>query len=443
MENTTTMQPLTERCREDIQKKVDADPTVAVARNAVTAVSVNKVALDRNKVLALDPTVEVKLDSLKVTDQKTSGRCWMFAALNMYRQKIATQLNLEQFEFSEAYLQYFDKLEKAYFALNFLLGSEEPHAPHTEDGAVDLSDRRTAFVLDGAADDGGLFNYVNNLVAKYGVVPSYAMPDSDSASNTPAMNRAIHTIVRRTVMSQGSIDEAMKEIQRVVGIHLGTPPTSFVWQYRDKDGNFHREGEFTPQEFAQKYLPDLDQYVEVAFDARADHEPNQAYDTDLATNVWGRPVYRYVNADIETVRSVAIKSIKGEDPVWFGCDVNTQFDPMLGMWDRSLINLEDIYGVDMGYSREGRMMTWEVKPTHAMVLTGYDEQTKHFRVENSWGVKDHKGVQLAGDGYGTMSSEWFADNVFSVVVKREYVPQELLKAWDGEAILLPCWDPMS
>ena len=143
------MQPLTEDCREDIQKKVDADPTVAVARNAVTAVSVNKVALDRNKVLALDPTVEVKLDSLKVTDQKTSGRCWMFAALNMYRQKIATRLNLEQFEFSEAYLQYFDKLEKAYFALNFLLGNEEPHAPHTEDGAVDLSDRRTAFVLDG------------------------------------------------------------------------------------------------------------------------------------------------------------------------------------------------------------------------------------------------------------------------------------------------------
>ena len=183
-----------------------------------------------------------------------------------------------------------------------------------DSGRIDLGDRETAFVLDGAAGDGGLFNYVNNLVAKYGAVPSYAMPDSDSAGDTPAMNRAIHTIVRKTVMENGSIDEAMKAIQRVVGIHLGTPPTSFVWQYRTKDGDFHREGEFTPQEFAKKYLPDLDQFVEIAFDARPEHKVNQAYDTELATNVWGTPVYRYVNADIEVVRQAAIDSIAESDP---------------------------------------------------------------------------------------------------------------------------------
>lgn len=437
------MQPLSEGCTKEIQKKVSEDPTVAVARNAVTAVSVNKVALDRDKVVSLDPTVEIKLDSLKVTNQKTSGRCWMFAALNMYRQKVAKELGIEQFEFSQAYLQYFDKLEKAYFALNYLLGEEEPHAARTADGAIDLDDRETAFVLDNAAGDGGLFNYVNNLVAKYGVVPSYAMPDSDSAGDTAAMSRAIHTVVRKTVMENGSIDEAMKDIQRIVGIHLGTPPTSFVWQYRTKDGEFHREGEFTPQEFAQKYLPDLDQFVEIAFDARADHEVNQAYDTKLATNVWGTPVYRYVNADIDALRQAAIDSISQSDPVWFGCDVNTQFDAILGMWDTNLINLPDIYGVDLDYSREGRMLTWEEAPTHAMVLTGFDEPSGHFRVENSWGTEDHKGVKLGGDGYGTMTSDWFRANVFSVVVRRKYVPEELLKAWDGEAILLPCWDPMS
>lgn len=437
------MQPLSEGCTKEIQKKVSEDPTVAVARNAVTAVSVNKVALDRDKVVSLDPTVEIKLDSLKVTNQKTSGRCWMFAALNMYRQKVAKELGIEQFEFSQAYLQYFDKLEKAYFALNYLLGEEEPHAARTADGAIDLDDRETAFVLDNAAGDGGLFNYVNNLVAKYGVVPSYAMPDSDSAGDTAAMSRAIHTVVRKTVMENGSIDEAMKDIQRIVGIHLGTPPTSFVWQYRTKDGEFHREGEFTPQEFAQKYLPDLDQFVEIAFDARADHEVNQAYDTKLATNVWGTPVYRYVNADIDVLRQAAIDSISQSDPVWFGCDVNTQFDAILGMWDTNLINLPDIYGVDLDYSREGRMLTWEEAPTHAMVLTGFDEPSGHFRVENSWGTEDHKGVKLGGDGYGTMTSDWFRANVFSVVVRRKYVSEELLKAWDGEAILLPCWDPMS
>jgi len=443
MEQDMCMQPLSEGCTKEIQKKVSEDPTVAVARNAVTAVSVNKVALDRDKVVSLDPTVEIKLDSLKVTNQKTSGRCWMFAALNMYRQKVAKELGIEQFEFSQAYLQYFDKLEKAYFALNYLLGEEEPHAARTADGAIDLDDRETAFVLDNAAGDGGLFNYVNNLVAKYGVVPSYAMPDSDSAGDTAAMSRAIHTVVRKTVMENGSIDEAMKDIQRIVGIHLGTPPTSFVWQYRTKDGEFHREGEFTPQEFAQKYLPDLDQFVEIAFDARADHEVNQAYDTKLATNVWGTPVYRYVNADIDALRQAAIDSISQSDPVWFGCDVNTQFDAILGMWDTNLINLPDIYGVDLDYSREGRMLTWEEAPTHAMVLTGFDEPSGHFRVENSWGTEDHKGVKLGGDGYGTMTSDWFRANVFSVVVRRKYVPEELLKAWDGEAILLPCWDPMS
>ena len=443
MEQDMCMQPLSEGCTKEIQKKVSEDPTVAVARNAVTAVSVNKVALDRDKVVSLDPTVEIKLDSLKVTNQKTSGRCWMFAALNMYRQKVAKELGIEQFEFSQAYLQYFDKLEKAYFALNYLLGEEEPHATRTADGAIDLDDRETAFVLDNAAGDGGLFNYVNNLVAKYGVVPSYAMPDSDSAGDTAAMSRAIHTVVRKTVMENGSIDEAMKDIQRIVGIHLGTPPTSFVWQYRTKDGEFHREGEFTPQEFAQKYLPDLDQFVEIAFDARADHKINQAYDTKLATNVWGTPVYRYVNADIDVLRQAAIDSISQSDPVWFGCDVNTQFDAILGMWDTNLINLPDIYGVDLDYSREGRMLTWEEAPTHAMVLTGFDEPSGHFRVENSWGTEDHKGVKLGGDGYGTMTSDWFRANVFSVVVRRKYVPEELLKAWDGEAILLPCWDPMS
>ncbi|MDD7586543.1 MAG: C1 family peptidase [Corynebacterium glucuronolyticum] len=437
------MQPLSEDCTKEIQKKVSEDPTVAVARNAVTAVSVNKVALDRDKVVSLDPTVEIKLDSLRVTNQKSSGRCWMFAALNMYRQKVAKELGIEQFEFSQAYLQYFDKLEKAYFALTYLLGDEEPHAARTADGAIDLDDRETAFVLDNAAGDGGLFNYVNNLVAKYGVVPSYAMPDSDSAGDTAAMSRAIHTVVRKTVMKNGSIDEAMKDIQRIVGIHLGTPPTSFVWQYRTKDGEFHREGEFTPQEFAQKYLPDLGQFVEIAFDARADHKVNQAYDTKLATNVWGTPVYRYVNADIDVLRQAAIDSISQSDPVWFGCDVNTQFDAILGMWDTNLINLPDMYGIDLDYDREGRMLTWEEAPTHAMVLTGFDEPSGHFRVENSWGTEDHRGVKLGGDGYGTMTSDWFRANVFSVVVRRKYVPEELLKAWDGEAILLPCWDPMS
>ena len=438
---------LVQRFRDDFAD----DPAWQRMQNAVTRTMLDDVALDRRIVSNTDHTFSHVLDDWAVTSQKKSGRCWMFAGLNLLRVGAMKKMNLKEFEFSQNYTFFWDKLERAnYFLQQILLTADRP-----------LEDRAVAYLLDRPIDDGGQWNMFVNLVKKYGLVPKSAMPESESSSNTPRMNLNLKALLRegaatlRQLVAEGADAAAVQEArQRIVGqafrvlaIHLGTPPTQFDWRWNDKDKQFHHDGTLTPQEFAQKYCTiDLDDYVCLVHDPRESSPTGRAFTVEHLGNVLGGDYdggVRYVNVDIDLMKRATRRSIvERSEPVWMGCDVGKMMHRELGIWDARLFDYAGVYGVDFAHDKADRLRYHQTLMTHAMMFTGVDvdgdapEAARRWRVENSWG--DENGVK----GFYTMNDSWFDQYMFEVAVHKDLLPTEIVEAQQTEPVVLPPWDPM-
>lgn len=424
-----------------LTERFAADPAARVAQNAVATTDINTISLDRSIVASIDPSVSNRVDSWHAANQKKSGRCWLFSGLNLLRSGVIERLNLEpDFEFSQAYLHFWDKLEKANWFCTSMI----------ELAGRDLDDRTIHQLLADPIGDGGQWDMFVSLVTKYGVIPKYAMPETFSSSNTGSMNAQLEKILRRGALiireaaAQGRGEQARREIleqvHRVLCIHLGTPPTRFIWQYRDKDRNFVRGGELTPTQFAEQVLTvDVDDYVCLVNDPRPNSGYNRMLTVDhLGNVVGGRPV-RYLNVEIDVIKRLAARIIRDGQPVWFGCDTVPQSDRERGIWDARLHDYEAVYGIDMATTKAERMMSGQSAMTHAMVLTGVDLLNgvpRRWRVENSWGD------EAADKGFWTMNDSWFAEYVYEVAVPRRLLPADLAAVLDTEPVILPLWDPM-
>ena len=417
------------------------DKAARLAQNAVTKTSVHDIAIDRAIVTAIDTSMSVQLDTWKVANQKKSGRCWLFAGLNFLKQNVITDCQVEWFEFSQNYLHFFDKLEKA----NWLLTSMVELADRP------LDDRLVDWMLRDPIGDGGQWDMLVSLVQKYGVVPQYAMPETESSSATQAMNATLETLLRRgtrdvrAAVAAGTDatavkDAVMADVYRVLSIHLGTPPASFIWQYKDKNKAFHRVGEMTPQQFAAAVITvNLDDYVCVVNDPRETSGYNNMLTVDhLGNVVGGRPI-AYLNLPAETLKALVRTSLEDGRVCWFGCDVIKQFDRTTGFWDANLLDYEGVYGVDLSLTKAEAMQLGEAAMTHAMLFTGIDVVdgvTRRYRVENSWGD------DRSDKGFDTMNDSWFGEHVFELAVPKSDLPADLLADLDKTPIVLPLWDPM-
>jgi len=309
-------------------------------------------------------------------------------------------------------------------------------------------ERTVAAVLDHAGADGGWWCFFSNLVAKYGAVPAEVMQEVRSSGNTAEMNRDLATVVRRAAAQDGPREEilaqARKDIHRILAIHLGTPPEEFTWAYRTKDKQFVRLHS-TPREFADKYLPHLDEYVVLADDPRSTNPRHRVFSSAEETNVLGGAPQEYLNVSAAELKETAKRSLAAGEPVWFSCDVNRQFSFLNGVWDEGLVDTDGLYGIDSSMSKEERFTSGETAPTHAMVLTGVDGD-RAWRVENSWGSKPPRkddGEDVPGKGFATMADAWFDQNVFHIAVRKEHLSDTLAQALATEPIELPLWDRMN
>lgn len=425
-----------------------SDRHARVAQNAVTTTSVNTLCMDRSVVFGIDETTSERLDAWPVTNQKHSGRCWEFSALNVLRALAIKKYNLEDITFSQNFIAFHDKLEKA----NHLL----TRAIATADRPLD--DEEVRDVLEWGSPDGGYWFQFTDLVRKYGLVPGWAMPDTESATNTDQMNASLSTVLRRAICAiraastgtdgreaseriTAATREGLDAVHRILSIHLGTPPTSFTWQYRDKDKNFHRVGTFTPLEFAAEIVPDgfLEDYVVLTHDPREENPVGRAYVIDGTPWAEGGTPYWHLTAELDDLKKAAVESIREGEPVWFTCDVKKQFDRKQGVWDAHLLDHEAIYGVDMGIDKADRMRMHESSPTHAMALVGVDlvdGVPVRWRVENSWGD------EVGSKGFMTMNDSWFDEYVFQVAVSRDRLTDAQRSACEGERMVLPRWDAL-
>ena len=423
-------------------KNFAADHAARIVQNAVTETPINQVALDREIVTSIDTTMSIKVDKWPNTNQKKSGRCWLFSGLNSLKPVVYEDTKMKEFEFSQNYEFFWDKLEKSNYFLSSMI----------ELADRDVDDRTVHYLLSDPIGDGGQWNMFVALVKKYGVVPKYAMPETESSSNSRAMDTTLETLLRRgardvRAAAHESAEKAeevkqgiLEEIYRVLAIHLGTPPTEFMWQYEDKDGNFHREGVMTPLEFAEKYIPaDLDEYVCIVNDPRETSPYNHMYTVQYLGNVVGAKPVTYLNVPIEVMRSAIIETLKEGNPVWMGCDTGKQSHRERGIWDAKLFDYEGTYGVDLTMTKAEELEYGESQMTHAMMFTGVDlvdDQPRRWRIENSWGD------QVGDKGFFTMNDSWFDQHVFEVAVEKSKLPAELLAVLDEEPRELPAWDPM-
>ncbi|GGS74087.1 aminopeptidase C [Streptomyces cinerochromogenes] len=424
------------------EKEFAARPANRLMQNAVTQTPVDDVALDRRVLTGIDHSVSHHLDDWKVTNQRQSGRCWMFAGLNLLRVGAARKLGVKDFEFSQNYLLWWDKFERANHFLEAIVETSDR----------DVDDRTVAHLLADPIGDGGQWNMFVALVAKHGLVPKSAMPETDSSSATRAMNRALKTLLRQGARDlrrlapegaeaqRGHKQQVLAAVHRVLGIHLGTPPRRFLWQWEDKNREFHRDGWLTPAEFAASYvqLP-LEEYVCLVHDPRESSPMGRTFTVEYLGNVVDAPPVVYLNAPMELLKRLAMEAIVGGEPVWFGCDVAKMMRADAGVWDAALFDYAAVYDAPFTLDKADRLLHHDTQMTHAMLFTGVDVvdgSPRRWRVENSWGE------DKADKGFWTMNDSWFGEHVFEIAVRRSALPPELASALDGPPIVLPAWDPM-
>jgi len=433
---------LTQSALAAMRAKQATDPVGPVLTRTITKNGLKAASYDQTAASRLDRTFSVEVPTGKVSNQKHSGRCWEFSLLNTLRHKFAAKNHVKDFELSESYLFFWDKIERANsFYRNVEQTARQP-----------INDRLVQFLFDNPGEDGGQWAMAAGLVQKYGVVPASAMPETYNSNNTSDFQAVLSRKLRkdglklRQLVMNGaseaelqSLEKSMlQEVYRLAVYAFGEPPTKFDLEYRDDDKTYHRVADLTPQAFFKDYFAtDLDDYVVVT--NSPDKPLNQLYSLPDEDNIIGGKKITFLNVDMGVLTDVAVQQLQAGETIWFGNDVLRQLDRKAGYLDAHLYETAKLIGVNDHLTKAQRLQTGEGEVSHAMTLTGVDlvdDTPTKWKVENSWGTAN-------GDqGYFVMSQDWFNDYVYEVVVHKRFLAPEFQALLTEPAKRLPAWDPL-
>ena len=426
-------------------KSFNSSTSNQLARNALIQNDINKVAVHWENFSKINHIFSNTISKqLPVTNQKSSGRCWGFAGLNLLRLEIVKNYNLSNFEFSQNYFMFWDKLEKAnYFLENILKTLDQNY-----------DSRLMMHLLQAPVQDGGQWDMFVNLIEKYGLVPKSVMPETNHSSKSSMMNyflthklRECAFILRKSKKPRTTIkqlrskkEEMMSVIYSLLCMFLGNPPIKFDWSIKDKNNKFTRFNNVDPLDFYRKFTKvKLKNKVCLINAPMSNKKMNELYTIDFLGNVVGGNIIKYANVEINELKKAAIKSIKNDEAVWFGCDVGKMFNRELGIMDMNLYDYEKLFDTKFKMNKASRLEYGDSAMTHAMLFTGVDlkrNTPRKWRVENSWGDKN-------GDkGYYLMSDSWFDEYNYEVVVDKKYLSKKSLEIFNREPHNLEPWDPM-
>lgn len=427
----------------NLQTSVKLDRASQALRNALTGTDAKKLAVNRTVVQGHNNVFNHKVKTKGVTNQQKSGRCWLFAALNAMRPAVIEKYKLDGFEFSVNHLAFWDKLEKANFFLETVIELRDR----------DTLDRELDYFMKSPIPDGGWWSYAAVLIEKYGVMPKEAMAESYSSENTAVMNDVLTTKLRidamklrRMAAEEKSVKELrnakcemLQDIYRILVMNYGRPPAEFTYRFVDKDKKVGELKTYTPKSFYKECVGnDLDQYVHICDDPTQPY--GKHYRLRRVSNMVGSPEVDYVNVPIDVLKSIAVKSLIDGQPVTFAADARRDMDRTDGIMQVGLFDYGAIYGIDLAISKADRLTTREGAANHAMTFIGIDIQNDKpakWLVENSWGKSRGQ------NGLWTMYDRWFNLHVYSINVKKAYVPNSVLKVFQEEPVELPAWTPMN
>lgn len=411
--------------------------------NAISHNDIKKLSVNRENDGKINHYFSNRIEVKGITNQKKSGRCWLYTGLNTLRPLVQEKYALNEFEFSQTYNFFWDQLEKANLFLEIAIAT-----------AFDpIDDRKVEWLFKNPIGDGGQWTTFADIVNKYGLVPASAMPNTYQSENTSTMSRLLRRKLREQGMEIRAItrsrmsdeqklkrkNEMLADIYRILVLSLGEPPQQFSWQYKDKDGNISETSVFTPRQFYDEIIGiDLNDYVMLMDDPAKDY--GQLYEVEFDRNLVEGGNWRYINLPVEKIKEFAKKSILGNDAMYFSCDVGKQLDVKNGTLDINNYDYNDLFGLNFGMDKKARIQTFESGSTHGMALVGVnilpDGSTDKWLLENSWGA------DKGNKGYLTMTDDWFSEYMFRLVVNKQYIDAETLKILDNKATLLPPWDPM-
>ena len=423
----------------------EANPKFAAMENAISHNGLLASLEKRSAAVENTPIFSLDLTKDKVSDQKASGRCWMFAALNTFRHKMIAGFQLEDFELSQAHTFFWDKYEKSNWFLEQVIATADQ----------ELTSRKVKFLLDTPQQDGGQWDMVVSLFEKYGVVPKSVYPESISSSNSRELNQILNKLLRQDAQIlrelrekgaesselQAKKEELLQEVFNFLAMNLGLPPRQFDFSYRDKDNHFHSESGLTPLTFYQKYVDlKLADYVSIINAPTADKPYGRSYTVEMLGNVVGSKPVRYLNVEMNRLKELAIAQMQAGETVWFGSDVGQSSNRKAGIMADGMYDFTSSMDIQLTQDKAGRLDYSESLMTHAMVLTGVDldenGKAKKWKVENSWGEK------VGNKGYFVASDAWMDEYTYQIVVRKEFLTAAELAAYEAEPLVLAPWDPM-
>lgn len=428
---------------EQISKGYEGNASDKALRNALAVAPISTLAINAENAAMIDTHFSDRVKTKGITDQQSSGRCWLFTGLNVLRAKMIDKYDLPSMEFSQNYLFFYDQLEKANLFLQGVIDTKD----------LPFEDRKVDWLFSNPLSDGGQFTGVSNLITKYGLVPAEAMPETYQANNTSQMAMLIKLKLRedgldlRKAAANGASAkklqamkvEQLSEVYRMLALCLGEPVKEFEWIRCDKSKNIVSRKTYTPKSFYDEFIgEDLENnYIMIMNDPCREY--GKVYEIDYDRHVYDGHNWVYVNLPVERIKEMAIASIKDNTAMYFSCDVGKFANSKKGVLDINNFDYESLMGVTFGMDKKERVQTHASGSSHAMTLIAVDivdGKPVKWMVENSWGPS--AGYQ----GNYIMTDEWFNEYMFRLVVEKKYVPEDVLKMLEQTPVQLPAWDPM-
>ncbi|NVY96656.1 C1 family peptidase [Lactobacillus sp. DCY120] len=425
------------------QTQFHAQSEYQTVAQAVQNNGIHQTSQDPQAQVALNPVFSVEIPTGAVGNQKHSGRCWLFSALTTLRTQFAQKYQVKDFELSQSYSFFYDRLEKANWFYQEVVATAQ----------AALTDRRVHLLLTQATGDGGQWKFAINLIQKYGVVPKSVMPETKSSEDTTEFNQVLnHKLrqdaqqLRQLVQDQATsdqiqtwIEQRLAEVYRICVYSFGQPPREFSWSQRNDQEKLLQETAITPQDFYAQYfsLP-LADYYQILNIPQKGKPLGRTYRAEGDGNVVGASLDKGLNLPIQRLKQLTIKQLQAGDPVWFGNDVLAQSQRQQGLLAGNLYDYGQLFDLDLKLTKGERFDVQEADISHAMVFTGVDLNDQgeplRWKVENSWGAK------IGSKGYFVMDDAWFDDYVYEVIINKQHLSATEEAEFQQEPIVLPAWD---
>ncbi|WP_276803849.1 aminopeptidase C [Odoribacter laneus] len=439
-------QSLTDKDLNEIRSSLKKDASTQAIQNILTVdKNIKENALNRELQGKIDHFFKYRVNVKGITDQHSSGRCWMFTSMNVLRPSIMEKYNLSHFDFSHNYTYFWDIFEKSnLFLENIITTASKP-----------MDDREVTTYFQSPVNDGGVWNLYYNVAQKYGVVPQEVMPETAHSNNTSQMVNILNEKLRlggytlREMAAAGKSakdlraekKEILKDVYRILSLCLGEPPHTFTWRYKDKEGNIKELANYTPLQFYKAITPadySPENYVMIMNDPTREYY--KLYEIQNYRNAVEGVNWVYLNLPNEDIKKAALASIKNNEAMYASCDVGKQHQRETGILDPEMYDYESLLGVKLNMDKKARILTRQSGSSHAMTLVGCDtdenDQPVKWEFENSWGAK------AGNQGYLTFTDKWFDEYMFRIVIHRKYLDEKAIHSLKSKSIPLPVWDYM-